>query len=73
MTTTNSQTKKTKTAGVAKKPLDSAIIKQRLESVEKRIMRLESKLTKDRELLQRYTQQAADSSACDQTNEPTAI
>ena len=73
-TTTNSQPKKTKTTGVAKKPLDPSILKQRLEFVEKRIVRLGSKLTKDSELLDRYTQQqAAGSSACDQTNETVAI
>ena len=43
------KTKKTKTA-------DPAIIKQRRETVEKRIVRLEGKLSKDRALLLRYAE-----------------
>ena len=51
--------KKQKTAAAtsvkAVKKVDPAIIIQRREAVQKRVLRLESKLAKDRELLAKYT------------------
>jgi hypothetical protein len=65
-TTTSNETetaqpalKKQKTAAAtsvkAVKKVDPAIIIQRREAVQKRVLRLESKLAKDRELLAKYT------------------
>ena len=39
----------------AKKKVDPGIVKQRREAIEKRIVKLEGKLNKDRALLLRYT------------------
>jgi hypothetical protein len=47
--------KKTTAPKSAKKPLSRAVAIERAEGVEKRIMRLEAKLAKDRELYKRYT------------------
>lgn len=39
--------------------LSPAVVKQRRETIEKRILKLEGKLNKDRALLLRYTDEAA--------------
>jgi len=46
----------------SKKKVDPIIFKQRHEAIEKRIMKLEGKLNKDRALLLRYTMETRDES-----------
>ena len=52
MTTSKSPSSNKKSA---KKKVDPGIVKQRREAIEKRIVKLEGKLNKDRALLLRYT------------------
>jgi len=51
------------TAAKKSAKLNPAIIKQRREAIEKRIVKLEGKLNKDRALLLRYTTNAAEENA----------
>lgn len=56
------------TAAKKSTKLTPTIIKQRREAIEKRIVKLEGKLNKDRTLLLRYTTTAADDA--ERENEP---
>lgn len=56
MPSSSDDQKKKAPKGIAKKKVDQEILKQRREVIEKRILRLEGKLIKDRELLVRYAE-----------------
>ena len=58
--------KKTTTPKSAKKPLSRAVAVQRKEAVEKRISKLEAKLSKEKDLFKRYDEIVA-------TTEPIAL
>ena len=52
-----------KKKSAAANKLNPAVVKQRRETIEKRILKLEGKLNKDRALLLRYTDEATDGGA----------